>query len=578
MQEIKNIEAAQAANPPLPERFYYRPGDGALMYEKRVKDDEIEPVKICPHVEFKGRTYGEQWGYLLQFQDGLGRLRRIAIPARLFQINGAEWAGILADSGMDVEPGQQRLFMQCCMAIKDRLPLVQNVAKVGWTYQDAHGLPSYVLPDSVYSAGNDSSIVFQSGMGAMPSLYTQAGTLEGWKELAALCTGNTRLIFALCVAFAGPLLHLAGIDGGIFNFEGASSGGKSTALRVAASVWGNPDNHMRTWRTTDNGLEAVAPLFNDNMLTLDELGQVGARALSETAYMIANGSGKSRAARNGTARNLATWRTAILSSGELNLAAKLAEEGLDVKAGQLVRFIGIPLMKEHLADLHGMDAGELIVKLNSLSRLHYGMAGRMYLQALVNALGSNKENLQARLRTKIDETAAQWIPKGADPQVMRIAKRFALVMRAGLFAQYASILPPEMDIHGAIKSCLDDWLKERGSIGEQETAAILDHVKTFIERHGQSRFQDSKYPDQTVINRAGFKEDSLDGLTYFVFTGVFKSEVIKGFSVKQAVNVLKRAGWLITQSGGHNTINKRLPGMDQTRVYAIRIIDGGGEV
>jgi hypothetical protein len=40
-------------------------------------------------------------------------------------------------------------------------------------------------------------------------------------------------------------------------FSGGSSSGKTTALRVAGSVWGVP---LHRWRTTDNAAEGLAPL------------------------------------------------------------------------------------------------------------------------------------------------------------------------------------------------------------------------------------------------------------------------------------------------------------------------------
>lgn len=87
----------------------------------------------------------------------------------------------------------------------------------------------------------------------------------------------------------------------------------------------------------------MAALHNDNLLVLDEVGQIKARALDEAVYMLANGSGKARAGRDGGLRKQYRWQAIILSSGELGLADKLAEDGRKARAGQDVRFAGIPL-------------------------------------------------------------------------------------------------------------------------------------------------------------------------------------------------------------------------------------------
>ncbi|MFR0874900.1 MAG: DUF927 domain-containing protein, partial [Bilophila wadsworthia] len=252
---------------------------------------------------------------------------------------------------------------------------VTCTARVGW-----HG-SAYVMPDTVYGA-DEGTLVLQSP--GHEGLYTVAGDEGAWAELARLCVGNTRLAFALCAAFAGPLLRLADVEGGGFSFEGGSSCGKTTCLQVAASVWGGPA-HMRPWRATDNGLESVCVLHNDNLLILDEVGQVSANVLSECGYLIANGMGKTRSGKDSSLRKSHTWRLLFLSSGEIGFAEKLSEKGLKARAGQEVRFVGIPTDAGMLSELHALpDAGALSNRLKELAVQHYGHAGRAFLQWLAD--------------------------------------------------------------------------------------------------------------------------------------------------------------------------------------------------
>lgn len=55
--------------------------------------------------------------------------------------------------------------------------------------------------------------------------------------------------------------------------------------------------------------------------------------------MLANGSGKARATRDGSARKSAHWRLLFLSSGEIGLADKVAEDnrGRRAAAGSLIQ-------------------------------------------------------------------------------------------------------------------------------------------------------------------------------------------------------------------------------------------------
>lgn len=558
-REGKALEEKARAS--LPAGYFYSKKDGALMYERTdSKGETVGPFKVCAHVEVIGRTYGTgKWGVLMEWKDRRGDLRRLSIPARLFQQQGTAWAEMLADEGLDIEAGQQTAFKRFILGLKDDCPIIRNVDRVGWFDT------CFVLPDETIGTGKEEVVLQVMGEG-IRDLYQTGGTLEGWQELARLCAGNSRFEFALALGFAAPLLAFANMDGSIFNLEGGSSTGKTTALKIAASTWGNPSHHVRAWRVTDNGLESVCPLHNDNLLILDELGQVGGRALSEVAYMFANGTGKTRAARNGGIRAAASWRGVLLSSGELGLTAKLNEDGLQARAGQEVRFIGVPMSREHLKELYGREPGQLMHELSSLPFKHYGHAGREFLRRLAPRL----EELAAELGEVLDTLENEWCPAEADTQVHRVARRFALVCAGGGMAQSLEVLPEELNIIEAVKSCFDDWLTERGSTGAAEDAAILSDVRRFIEQYGASRFQDVDRPDAVCVNRVGFRRKAGDSSEYFILPEMFKAEVVKGYAQKRAAEVLRRAGWLRTEDG-KNSIREYLPGMGRTRCYAVTV-------
>jgi uncharacterized protein (DUF927 family) len=76
---------------------------------------------------------------------------------------------------------------------------------------------------------------------------------------------------------------------------------------AAGSVWGGGGlkGWARSWRTTDNALEAVAAAHCDLLLCLDEMSEAGAEVVAASSYMLANGAGKSRAARDGGGKRVA---------------------------------------------------------------------------------------------------------------------------------------------------------------------------------------------------------------------------------------------------------------------------------
>ena len=100
-------------------------------------------------------------------------------------------------------------------------------------------------------------------------------------------------------ALAAPLIGLLGMEAGGFHLFGDSRNGKSTAARIALSIWGNPAALMQTWTGTAHGFTNLANARNGGLLVLDEIGQANARQVSQTAYSVINGVSKVQGAKAG---------------------------------------------------------------------------------------------------------------------------------------------------------------------------------------------------------------------------------------------------------------------------------------
>ena len=566
------VEAArkQDADCPMPEGFFLVPeGKRAGLYKLETKPDgEMNEVRIGPPLSVKGMTRdseGNEWGLMLEWADPDGKKHTWPMPIELLFRQGADWYSALASGGWFGNPVARKKLMDFLSSVRPTRR-IRCVPRTGWDNT------AYILPDAVYGDTSE-SVVLQSAHHG--DLYRTAGTLDGWKEIAALSIGNSRLSFALCAAFAGPLLRLAGLEGGGFSFEGGSSSGKTTALQIAASVWGGPE-HVRSWRATDNGLENIAVLHNDNVLILDEVGQVNGKILAECAYMLANGQGKGRSSREGNLRKSHSWRLLFLSSGELGLADKLAENGLKSRGGQEVRFVGLPVDTSMLTELHGFPhAGAVVNRLKELTTLHYGHAGRAFLHKLTES--DTMTTVLSELQPALANTVNCLVPAGSDGQVRRVAQRFALCGLAGGLAGQMGILPADFDAPGCAERCFHDWLAARGGIGASEDAAILAAVRLFIEQHGASRFQDLDRVADTCPNRVGFRRTRNNITEYLILPESFRAEVVKGYAETRAVRVLREAGWLRTPDKNRLKAQERLPGLGRVRVYIVRLPDDADE-
>lgn len=570
----------------LAQQFEMRP-DGLWWLQKaQGKYDML----VCGPIAAVARTrdqHGENWGILLTWQDQDGRRHEWPMPRALLAGGGDAVREYLLSRGLYVSPEMQaRQALMKWLSIVAPSAGARCVGQVGW--HDGEAGKVFVMPDAVIGEVNGERMILQS-LGSVVHAFNTAGSIEDWRrEVGALCPGNTRLILAVAAAFAAPLLHLTGDESGGVNFQGGSRIGKSTTLRVAGSVWGGgPQGYIRNWRSTANGLESVAAAHSDAMLALDELGQLDPREAGEVAYMLANGAGKARAGRDGTARQSLYWRLLILSTGETSLAELAQEGGRRAKAGQEVRVVDVPADAGGgmglFEDLHGAEnADSFARRIKDASSRYYGTPIRAFLAGVIARLSQDKDSLHDWLSKRRAEFVARHVPAGATGQVLSVAGRFSLIASGGELASELGVTGWDAGVvDWAVGLCFKEWLERRGSVGNREDETGISQVRSFIEAHGASRFErwDSNRSDlageianpEKVINRAGFKRLNEAGVwEYFIPAEIFKGEICKGLDSRQVARVLVERGFMVPGTAGKVARSLSVPGYGRLRLYHLR--------
>lgn len=547
-----------------------------MTWNKYRKQYEPSPAQwVCSSLSITARTRDAEngnWGRLLVFKDADDREHRWAMPMSLLAGSGDELRGELLRQGLIISSNNEarRRLVDYIQEAKPEHH-ARCVLRTGWF----NGSGVFVFPHRAIGDALE-PILFQADtLDANP--YRTHGTLEEWREhISTLCIGNSRLAFSVSAGFAATLLGVLGEDSGGFHLRGDSSSGKTTALRVAASVWGGP-GYLQRWRATDNGLEALAAVHSDTLLVLDELAQMDPRAAGEASYMLANGSGKSRADRNGNARSVKTWRLLFLSAGETSLADHMAQAGKRAHAGQEIRMCDVPADADAglglFENLHGRADGHTLSReLCDAPARYFGTAGPAFIEKIIAHRHELSETV-ARLRS---EFMQETLPKDAGGQARRGAARFALAAVAGELATSWGLTGwPVREAERAARRCFADWLSGRGGAGNLERTLLMRQVRQFFELHGESRFSpwdratDSHAP--RTSNRAGFlKADDTGTLVYYVMLEIFRTELCKGFDYREAEKILIARGWLKPDSDGRGTRKERLPGFDRSvRCYVM---------
>lgn len=583
-----------------PEEFFdcFRVDDAGVWHRGLDRNGKPKSWEwVCSRLDVQAETRdqdGAGWGYLLKFADPRGVAKQWAMPSRMLAGDGGEYRAALLHLGLKIAAGRdtRNLLTQY---IQTRQPgaFAMSTERIGW-----HDY-AFVLPRETIGEGAE-RVVFQSET-SLENTFSCRGAADQWRDrVARLCVRNSRLIFSVSCAFAGPLLRPAGIESGGFHLRGDSSSGKTTALRVAASVYGGA-SYMQRWRTTDNALEVIAAQHNDCLLILDELAQVDPKTAGECAYMLANEQSKARATRTGMPRPRLAWRLLFLSAGELGLADHMAEGMKRTRTGQEVRMADIPAdagagMGAFEA-LHGLEGAAAFARhINWHAAATYGAVGRQWLEWLT----SNADTLKVRVRELSSAIQSKLIPDGASGQVERVGARFALVAAAGELATVAGMTGwPAGEAESGARACFNAWLAARGGVGNAEVTAMLRQVRLFLAQHGEGRFtwwhRAADDRSAKTLQRAGFrrmtnrdgepiKSDNQHlsefgdrmpaaaamevGAEFFILAEVFRSEVCQGFDYQAVARVLRDHQCLVTEKDRLD-VKTRLPGLGHARVYRI---------
>jgi len=497
------------------------------------------------------------YGLMLRFKNSRYKWRQWLMPMEMLSGSCEALRAELLRMGLRINHHKRDMLPSYLQSQRPKNQ-IECALKTGW-HDDC-----FILPDRVIGGRDD--IFFQTDH-AITASYGQRGTLQSWQQqLSRYCAGNPLLLFQVSIGFTGALLRKCHLDYVGFHIFGDSSTGKSTGHKIAASIWGG-EGFRKSWKATGNGLEAAAVLYNDSLLALDELGDSDPREVNQIVYSLGNGTGKQRANVKGSARQVSTWKVALLSNGEKTLESHFQEKGLAVKAGQSVRLLQIPVFGQHGAfdELHGMVDGRLFSDtLQHNTGKHYGAAGIAFLENLV------KDNQDCG--GLLEEALKPFMSEDLQPQEKRAARAFALVALAGELATEYQVTgwTAGVALEAALE-CFSQWRKHRG-VGSTEDKTILKSVRGFIDRYGDSRFTSKENHDSVSASagRAGYFTGLGEDRIYLFNEPGLKEAAGVGYDTKRIIEALTQSDWLIRSTDGRPKTLHKIDGK-ASRFYAVSV-------
>lgn len=200
----------------------------------------------------------------------------------------------------------------------------------------------------------------------------EKGDYEIWKkEIKEIREKSKTMHFIIASSFASPLIELLQINPFIVHLWGKSSTGKTVALMIAMSIWGNPKvgQLVNNLNSTNVGFERLSAFLKNIPFAGDELQSIKNKFtdFNELIYRLTQGEGKTRGTVNGGVEEKLKWNCAFLTTGEEPITSDFSKEGVKNRV--------IEIEENNKIVENGNQIVNIIIE-------NYGHAGKDYIKKL----------------------------------------------------------------------------------------------------------------------------------------------------------------------------------------------------
>jgi hypothetical protein len=324
----------------------------------------------------------------------------------------------LSDYGLPVHSGNARNLAGYLSRFETENE--QNLAskkvsnQLGWTKG------GFLLGERFIGEGGVQFQAKDAGDGQTAKGFHTKGTMEGAVDMLNKIQTYTPVKMTIYAALSALLLERWGESPYIFELAGGTSRGKTTALRIAASLFGCPDEQkpgfFKQWNLTKVSIERYAATMNSLPLIIDDTKKADPRIVPAVIYQFCSGQSKGRGSLKGTQAGVG-WCTVMLSTGEQKLTSFSKDGGA---AGRILSLEGSPFASTDV------ETAKMIVGLNKQVSEHYGHVAEPWIRFLQT---TDMKPWKKKFAVANDEYLQ--LARGAGEVAMRLAKIMAIIDVAG---------------------------------------------------------------------------------------------------------------------------------------------------
>lgn len=390
------LQAAKAkAEEPLPERFI-RDTNGIIF--ARGVDDQGQPIQlpVCSYPMTSAWLSNDPWTLHFTTRMENNQRRAIEIPAEVITAKDslAKYLGAKGIFCADKEYKYIKEFLVAWLRkLQSTKDSVISASPFGWSVVDgkiegfAYGGRVWMANDDRPAASPDPVLSYQ---------YSPRGARDPWDQLVKVICDQKRpaLNAILATGFAGPLVRFTGHPGLLLNAYSPESGiGKTTAMKVAQSIWGDPIRAMQGLNDTSNSVLNKMGHIKALPMYWDEIkSEAQVKRFCQVVFDLTGGREKSRLNADSTLKLSGSWQTIMTSASNDSLIDPMAREVGSTTAGlyRMFEYIVPPAPKS-------ADTGSVQRLLGQLDD-NFGHAGLLYSKFL----GTNHQRVADEVAKRQD--------------------------------------------------------------------------------------------------------------------------------------------------------------------------------
>ncbi|MGF6950971.1 uncharacterized protein (DUF927 family) [Neobacillus sp. B4I6] len=458
--EIQNVTKAYFEFIPPP---FYIVGDALckIIVKKGKEGESVEELitvsRMAPHILRKlSNVENNTVNYEIAWKDNGKEIKEV-VPAAV--LSTKKELLTLAASGFSCNDGN-------CKDLIKYLDEYQAYNQVNQAYMVER--LGHIEGEFIHPFRSQGVVIVPSDFGEKQLLeaFQVKGTVETWvNEVFNRIKAYPKALFLVLASFASVILHDLKLTPFIVDLSGSTSQGKSTALQVTRTVWGN-EGLINEWNATKVAIERKAGFLNSFPLYMDDTRKADERILQNLVYQFSGGRAKGRGSVSGSQKEL-TWNNILISTGEVPLTEHARKAG-----GAAARVIS--LVDEPFGKVKDNFFSELYQALEE----NYGAVGLEFLKYWKDAKND--------LLPEFINLTNHYIQKAKGDEVLtRLSRNFAAVHFAGTVL--SKLLNIQMDLT-LLNRLFDEMAEENKAIDKpkqllEEILFKLDSNRKYIANH-----------------------------------------------------------------------------------------------